>query len=183
VLIGLLLPAVQKVREAAARTQCANNLKQIGLAVHGYHDVRKALPPSRMENYGGVTWAVFILPFLEQDPFYRQWNINRWYYDQGPSGNTIRQTQLAIYYCPSRRSPGGVSKNNDVPEIPFPGAPAGVNVPGALGDYASCNGDTDADFIVSPNGVLIQAQVQYTSGQTNPTPSGQVPCTPPPSVV
>src|SRR5947209_7465646 len=82
ILIGLLLPAVQKVREAANRTTCANNLKQMGLAIHGFHDTYKVLPPSRMDNYGGVTWAVFILPFMEQDPFYRQWNINRWYYDQ-----------------------------------------------------------------------------------------------------
>src|SRR5262249_11037804 len=78
VLIGLLLPAVQKVREAANRMSCANNLKQLGLAVHGFHDATGNLPPSRMDNYGGVTWAVHLLPFLEQDPFYRQWNINRW---------------------------------------------------------------------------------------------------------
>ena len=183
VLIGLLLPAVQKVREAAARIQCANHLKQIGLAVHGFHDTNGNLPPSRMDNYGGVTWAVHLLPFLEQAPFYAQWNINRWYYDQGQNGNAIRQTQLAIFYCPARRSPGGISQNNDAPEIPFPGAPAGVNVPGALGDYAACNGDTDADFIISPHGVLIQAQVKYTSGQTNPTPAGQVPCTAAPCVI
>src|SRR5262245_31083606 len=90
VLIGLLLPAVQKVRDAAARISCSNNLKQIGLAVHSYHDANAAFPPSRMDNYGGVTWAVFILPYVEQDPFYRQWNINRWYYDQGPTGDAIR---------------------------------------------------------------------------------------------
>src|SRR5262245_39814559 len=183
VLIGLLLPAVQKVREAATRIQCANHLKQIGIAVHGFHDVYGNLPPSRMDNYGGVTWAVHLLPFLEQEPFYRQWNINRWYYDQGTNGNAIRQTQLAVFYCPARRSPGGLSQDNDAPEIPFAGAPAGVNVPGALGDYASCNGDTDADFIVKPNGVLIQALVKYTSGQTNPTPAGQVPCTTAPCVI
>src|SRR5262249_1953346 len=90
VLIGLLLPAVQKVRAAAPRTQCANHLKQLGIAVHGFHDTNGNLPPSRMDNYGGVTWAVHLLPFLEQDPFYAQWNINRWYYDQGPSGDAIR---------------------------------------------------------------------------------------------
>src|SRR5262245_20174050 len=141
ILIGLLLPAVQKVREAAGRIQCANNLKQFGIAVHNFHDVTGSFPPSRMDNYGGVTWAVHLLPYLEQEPFYRQWNINRWYYDQGPNGNAIRQTQLTIFYCPGRRrGPGKLSENNDVPEIPFPGAPAGVNVPGALGDYAACNG-------------------------------------------
>src|ERR1700738_372118 len=66
ILIALLVPAVQKVREAAARTQCMNNLKQIGLAVHNYHDARKSLPPDRIAN-DWPTWAVLILPYLEQD--------------------------------------------------------------------------------------------------------------------
>src|SRR5713226_7175888 len=74
ILIGLLLPAVQKVREAAARIQCANNLKQIGLAVHNYHDSNNGLPPGRLDYDGGVTWAVVILPYIEQDNFYRQWD-------------------------------------------------------------------------------------------------------------
>ena len=92
-------------------------------------DVRHALvygnlPPSRMDNYGGVTWAVHLLPFLEQEPFYRQWNINHWYYDQGPNGNATRQTQLKISYCPSRQRQLRLSQNNDVPEVPFSGAPA-----------------------------------------------------------
>src|SRR5262249_26038472 len=183
VLIALLMPAVQKVREAANRTQCANQLKQFGIALHGFHGTNGNLPPARMDNWGGVTWVVFLLPYLEQDAFYRQWDIKRWYYDQGPNGNTIRQTQLRIFYCPSRRGPDRVSQNNDVPEVPFPGAPAGVNVPRALGDYASCNGDTDADFIINPNGVLIQAEVKYTTGQTNPTLAGQVLCTTAPCLV
>src|SRR5262245_53323557 len=71
VLLGLLLPAVQKVREAAARMSCANNLKQIGLACHNFHDNYTWLPPSRVAN-DYVTWAVLILPYLEQDPLYRQ---------------------------------------------------------------------------------------------------------------
>src|SRR5262249_44738742 len=72
ILIGLLLPAVQQAREAASRTQCANNLKQIGLAIHLYTDTHKRIPPSRL-NDEGPSWGWLILPYLEQDAMYRQW--------------------------------------------------------------------------------------------------------------
>src|SRR5262245_41396389 len=74
ILIALLVPAVQKVREAAARTQCINNLKQLGLALHSYHDVKKQLPPGCTTDqppFGtggswGSSWLVWILPYIEQ---------------------------------------------------------------------------------------------------------------------
>src|SRR5262245_27594954 len=78
VLIGLLLPAVQKVREAAARAQCQNNLKQIGLGLHNYHDAKQTLPPgyAATANYPdtapGWGWSAFLLPHVEQDALYRQ---------------------------------------------------------------------------------------------------------------
>src|SRR5436309_4283581 len=83
VLIGLLVPAVQKVREAAARTQCRNNLKQIGLALHSYHDRSKRLPPGYVSAVAadnsdlgpGWGWATHILPDLEQAPLFRQITI------------------------------------------------------------------------------------------------------------
>src|SRR4051812_16656055 len=78
VLIGLLLPAVQKVREAAANASCKNNLKQIGLAIHKYHDENGVVVPGRIDAGGAVTWAVLILPNIEQGNFYNQWNINQW---------------------------------------------------------------------------------------------------------
>src|SRR4051794_533254 len=63
ILIGLLFPAVQKVREAASRTACTNHLKQIGLAAHNFNDANQCLPPSRLDRAGGVAWTVLILPF------------------------------------------------------------------------------------------------------------------------
>src|SRR5205823_3318504 len=81
ILIGLLLPAVQKVREAASRTKCQNNLKQIGLAIHNYHDANKLMPPSRLgAQY--ASWCVLVLPYLEQDALYRQWDLTKTYYQQ-----------------------------------------------------------------------------------------------------
>ena len=110
ILIGLLLPAVQKVREAAARTRCANNLKQIGLAMHNYHDVKQFLPPNRLDYNGGVTWAVLILPYIEQENFYREWDLTKWYYVHPAN---VRKTQTKLYYCPARRPPQFVSSQGN----------------------------------------------------------------------
>src|SRR6266550_3765835 len=87
ILIGLLLPAVQKVREAAARTQCVNNLKQIGLALHNYHDANKVLPPGapsdiqpfvplNLGNPGGwgTGWMVLITPYIDQGMIMSGWS-------------------------------------------------------------------------------------------------------------
>jgi prepilin-type N-terminal cleavage/methylation domain-containing protein len=87
ILIGLLLPAVQKVREAAARSKCSNNIKQVALACHGYHDQNGRLPPAVWYRYGagsgatdennvGPNWAVLILPFVEQGPLYNTVSAN-----------------------------------------------------------------------------------------------------------
>src|SRR5262249_6570507 len=69
VLIGLLLPAVQKVREAAARMKCTNNLKQIGLALHNIHSTENRFPPGALDN--GAMWSSWITPYLEQDALYK----------------------------------------------------------------------------------------------------------------
>jgi prepilin-type N-terminal cleavage/methylation domain-containing protein len=102
VLIGLLLPAVQKVREAAARAKCQNILKQIGLAVHNYHDANGKLPPTEgcprgmsLQNIGPVTF--WILPYMEQDAVYRSAQVNGVY----DSGNVDRTYIVQTYLCPS----------------------------------------------------------------------------------
>ena len=112
VLIALLLPAVQSAREAARRAQCTNDLKQIGLAMHNYHDQQGSLPPGLKGCCWG-TWLVNVLPFIEQQPLYNSWNSfgNDRYetlgiqngslrYD-GPVNITVCSTRVAAYNCPS----------------------------------------------------------------------------------
>jgi prepilin-type N-terminal cleavage/methylation domain-containing protein/prepilin-type processing-associated H-X9-DG protein len=140
ILIGMLLPAVQKAREAAARISCANNLKQIGLALHLHHNDRDMLPPSRLQR-GMATWAVLILPYLEQENLFRQWNLSRLYFEQN---ETARRTAVKTFFCPSRRSSSeGVSVWGDM----FPVAPGGplVHFPGGLSDYAAVFDKTGHD--------------------------------------
>jgi prepilin-type N-terminal cleavage/methylation domain-containing protein/prepilin-type processing-associated H-X9-DG protein len=152
VLIGLLLPAVQKVREAAARMSCQNNLKQIGLAVHNYHNATGSLPPIRVANgIGYSSWFVLILPYMEQNSVYAKFDIQKCYAAQT---DDARQSEVKAFFCPSRRGPGeGLSRaeswqQNDTAPPPDPVVAAAENrfraannPPGACGDYAACIGD------------------------------------------
>lgn len=126
ILIGLLLPAVQKVREAASRMQCQNNLKQMGLALHNYHDSVKSFPPAVADTTPpllagpatnsdsrdpgwGPTWQVLILPYIEQDALYKQWNFSL-----GAQNNPqVTSVPVNIYICPSdtKRPPNLLNAN------------------------------------------------------------------------
>lgn len=160
VLIGLLLPAVQKVREAAGRMQCQNNLKQIGIAIHSYGNTSGYIVPSRLNYNGGATWALLILPHLEQDNFYKQWDLSKWYYVHPPE---VRSTQVKVYYCPSRRDPA-LSTTGDAPDTSG-WSGSGVHHPGALGDYACSSGDILQDYNTEKaTGAFIIADHTYAAG-------------------
>ncbi|MGD9856122.1 MAG: DUF1559 domain-containing protein [Planctomycetaceae bacterium] len=132
ILIALLLPAVQQAREAARRTQCRNNLKQLGLALHNYHDVYLTFPPSIVSRYdvngpagmacpdmsgpGGMNpgeagcfaWGTLILPYVEQDNLYNVLNPGPLFLEQvaaTPAGLAALRTPLAVFRCPSDIGP------------------------------------------------------------------------------
>jgi len=151
-LMGLLLPAVQGVREGARRMQCGNNLKQIGLAVHGYHDSKNFLPPTRI-TYTYLGWPVLLLPFMEQAPLHAQFDLGR-PCQQQPA--RTMQTAVAQYVCPSRRSAGMQS-------VRFEPQASGQN--GACGDYATVDGWSLSGYRnVNPAGKPLAEGMIITAG-------------------
>jgi prepilin-type N-terminal cleavage/methylation domain-containing protein/prepilin-type processing-associated H-X9-DG protein len=131
ILVALLLPAVQAAREAARRMQCNNRMKQIGLALHNYHDTHKTFPPAAIlgnpgrpayERAGQLpgpyhhTWTTFILPFLEQQPLYDQvdFRLPAW-------GQPIVSTLLSELRCPSDAGLEEVSESSDIAWTNYPG--------------------------------------------------------------
>jgi len=146
ILVGLLMPAVQMVREAARRTSCLNNLKQMGLAAQMHNDSRGRLPPGRGGD-GFLTWPVYLMPYLEQISLHDQFDLKAKYADQNPE---VVETGIPMMFCPTRRNSGETS------EFETKGEPAG-----AVGDYAGNAGTPEffpnlvwADFVGDPDGVF-----------------------------
>jgi prepilin-type N-terminal cleavage/methylation domain-containing protein/prepilin-type processing-associated H-X9-DG protein len=126
ILIALLVPAVQKARESAARTQCTNNLKQLGLGLHNFHDVNKGFPPALQNTAGGVTrpengWTYYVLPYIEMEPLFKriQFNVdwdNPAVNDADPDG--VNQQFITIFVCPSAPSGREASRHRKILDYP-----------------------------------------------------------------
>jgi prepilin-type N-terminal cleavage/methylation domain-containing protein/prepilin-type processing-associated H-X9-DG protein len=164
VLIGLLLPAVQKVREAASRIKCVNNLKQLGLAMHNYHGTYNTFSPAYINKgpYGNSGfrfthgWAPFLLPYIEQKPLY---DLYRWEYPQyAPENQPVVATQLKNFQCPS-----APEQDRYMTTGPF----AFFGTKGACGDYTITLG---VDPLLGQLGWVSQVG-DYRGALTNtPTP-------------
>jgi prepilin-type N-terminal cleavage/methylation domain-containing protein/prepilin-type processing-associated H-X9-DG protein len=176
VLIALLLPAVQQAREAARRTQCRNNLHQIGLALHNYLDRSTEFPDAQFLNIAlpnsAWAWSVMILPELDQAPLYNALNLGVQMFEQAaadPVRLRLMTTPLAVFICPSDPAPN-VNLNR-----PFQAKSSGGLCVGmilsqttsfAKSNYMACNGNHDNDGIFDSGGGRV-ALKDITDGTSN----------------
>jgi prepilin-type N-terminal cleavage/methylation domain-containing protein/prepilin-type processing-associated H-X9-DG protein len=132
ILVAFLLPAIQAAREASRRSQCQNNLKQIGVAIQNHHDTRKAFPMGRNRfDQFAVSWAFFLLPYMEETSVYNSWDSHAKVYD--PSNVQAMRTPIETYACPSRRR-AAADRNFDNNNAPPPATAIGV---ATLADYSA----------------------------------------------
>jgi prepilin-type N-terminal cleavage/methylation domain-containing protein/prepilin-type processing-associated H-X9-DG protein len=166
VLIALLLPAVQAAREAARRSQCVNNLKQMGLALHNYHDAVLAFPPGYIaaspfkdgetDVVPGWSWAAMILPQLDQSPLFSATNF--WLPVQAPANTTTIAISLSVFLCPSDQIPG--------PTFPVTDGFGNKLATVAVSSYAANTGSDAADVALGLNNDGLGNGVFYRNSST-----------------
>lgn len=161
VLVGLLTPAVQKARDAAARTQCQNNLKQIGIALHTYHDGKGAFPqnhrPAGAANSVRERWFIKILPYLEQGTLSSRYDeASNW---DSATNLPVTSIPLKVAQCPAAPSPNRLDVNPAAASPPGFGAPAVV----AVTDYGGIYG-VHPSFITANNSIPAIASIQNPYG-------------------
>jgi prepilin-type processing-associated H-X9-DG protein len=188
ILIGLLLPAVQKVREAAARMKCQNNLKQMGLALHNYHDTMGRFPPGGAGTStnavaavpgltGNLGWQVFILPYMEQQQLF-DLAVLTTNYDVAPNTTNLTNVLVPPYQCPSgsvTETPSGVTPTGKVAHYFGVMGPRGTN-PTTNATYANISGASHG--AVATQGILgintKTRMVDVTDGTSNTLLVGEI---------
>ena len=167
VLIALLLPAVQRVREAASRLQCQNNLRQLGLALHNYHGVAGSFPPGMVTSEVSLTNAestglTLLLPHIEQENVRRLYQFDRPWFD--PLNAAAVAVEVPLFYCPSNRGGGSIDLTSVAP-IWNTSLPPKV----AACDYALCKG---ANAALLRNWQKTPVEVRGVFGIRRPEESG-----------
>ena len=174
VLIALLLPAVQQAREAARRTQCKNNLKQMGLALHNYHDTYNMFAPGGIGSSAGgwgASWYMRILPYVDQAPLFNKLTFNGthhgWAYtgvDGNANGQVLRGATLNFALCPSSPLPTIVTADIPVTRAQYRGITGATdgngftNAPGSQKSCCTCCGGQGATGLISGAGMLVPAR-------------------------
>src|SRR5262249_50898291 len=153
--------------EAAGRASCSNNLKQLALSCHNYHDAKGTLPPSRIARDAYATWAVVVMPFIEGDTTYKLWDVTKGYGDQTPQA---RRATIKTFLCPPRNRTTQISPSDqNRPGTGLAFGTASNDLSGACGDYACCAGDGTARNQRGANGAIICGNV---TSPPNPGPQG-----------
>ena len=161
ILIGLLLPAVQKVRAAAARMKCSNNLKQIGLGLHNYHDTNSKLPVGWRAGPSWA-WGTWILPHIEQGNLYTRINpdVRTFSAVMNSTDIALLRTQISTYICPSDNNPAGALNDNRKFTTVVSGQSVAIGISNYVGNAGNLNtGVLDKD--------LQYTLVQITDGTSN----------------
>ncbi len=188
ILVGLLLPAVQAAREAARRMQCSNNLKQIGLALHNYHDTHRSFPQGNYFDFspGGNlnsqwAWSAMILPFIEQGNMFNQLNVGPSSFEaaaNNPVTLALLKTPLPAFICPSDAE-AGVNRNRPFPSVisgcAFSGMSVAANTQFAKSNYPGCNGNRDGDGIFNSGATKGNGIKDITDGTSNTIMVGERP--------